>query len=98
MCLVYCFKMFFDLFFNMEVKKFEWCKVGIKLMIKNLILFFYYFYSIQIGGKEVKLEVNLVVLMIIKEVMLKENISVFSIIWKIVNDYGGVGLFYFLLL
>ncbi|MGF7685717.1 fimbrial biogenesis chaperone, partial [Klebsiella pneumoniae] len=79
---------------NTEAKKLEWRKAGTKLTIKNPTPFFYYFHSIQIGGKEVKPEVNSVAPMTTKEVTLKENISASSITWKIVNDYGGAGSLY----
>ena len=44
---------------------------------------FFYFHSIQIGGKEVKPEVNSVALMTTKEVTLKENINASSITGKL---------------
>ncbi len=94
MRLVYRPKTLFDLSPNTEAKKLEWRKAGTKLTIKNPTPFFYYFHSIQIGGKEVKPEVNSVAPMTTKEVTLKENISASSITWKIVNDYGGAGSLY----
>ncbi len=77
--LVYRPKTLFDLSPNTEAKKLEWRKAGTKLTIKNPTPFFYYFHSIQIGGKEVKPEVNSVAPMTTKEVTLKENISASSI-------------------
>ncbi len=93
MRLVYRPKTLFDLSPNTEAKKLEWRKAGTKLTIK-IRHRFYYFHSIQIGGKEVKPEVNSVAPMTTKEVTLKENISASSITWKIVNDYGGAGSLY----
>ncbi|HGV3959968.1 TPA: molecular chaperone, partial [Klebsiella pneumoniae] len=94
MRLVYRPKTLFDLSPNTEAKKLEWRKAGKKLTIKNPTPFFFYFNSIQIGGKEVKPEVNSVAPMTTKEVTLKENINASSITWKVVNDYGGAGSLY----
>ncbi|MBK3174185.1 molecular chaperone, partial [Klebsiella pneumoniae] len=94
MRLVYRPKAIFDLSPNTEAKKLEWRKAGKKLTIKNPTPFFFYFNSIQLGGKEVKPEVNSVAPMTTKEVGLKENINASSITWKVVNDYGGAGSLY----
>ncbi|MDH8484403.1 molecular chaperone [Klebsiella pneumoniae] len=94
MRLVYRPKTLFDLSPNTEAKKLEWRKAGKKLTIKNPTPFFFYFNSIQLGGKEVKPEVNSVAPMTTKEVTLKENINASSITWKVVNDYGGAGSLY----
>ena len=68
MRLVYRPKTLFDLSPNTEAKKLEWRKAGKKLTIKNPTPFFFYFNSIQLGGKEVKPEVNSVAPMTTKEV------------------------------